>query len=116
MQGADYNKLERNESKRIGAKQQKNSGRGQYQKGDAVLDSPVDSGFVIDYKFAEKSVSLNESMWAKICTDAMKVDPDKSPMLYIVLGGKTRLAVVEYAVLEDLMGMRYNGEHDKINT
>ena len=55
-------------------------------------------------------------MWAKICTDAMKVDPNKSPMLYVVLGGKTRLAVVEYAVLEDLMEMRYNGEHDKNNT
>ena len=115
MQGADYNKLERNESKRIGAKQQKNSGRGQYQKGDAVLGQ-FDEEFVVDFKFADKSVSLNESMWAKICTDAMKVDPDKSPMLYIVLGGKTRLAVVEYAILEDLMEMRYNGEHDKNNT
>ena len=115
MQGADYNKLERNESKRIGAKQQKNSGRGQYQKGDAVLGQ-FDEEFVVDFKFAEKSVTLNENMWAKICTDAMKVDPDKSPMLYIVLGGRTRLAVVEYAVLEDLMEMRYNGEHDKNNT
>ena len=108
MQGADYNKLERNESKRIGAKQQKNSGRGQYQKGDAVLGQ-FDEEFVVDFKFAERSVTLNENMWAKICTDAMKVDPNKSPMLYIVLGGKTRLAVVEYAVLEDLMEMRYNG-------
>ena len=115
MQGADYNKLERNESKRIGAKQQKNSGRGQYQKGDAVLGQ-FDEEFVVDFKFAERSVTLNENMWAKICTDAMKVDPDKSPMLYIVLGGKTRLAVVEYAILEDLMEMRYNGEHDKNNT
>lgn len=115
MQGADYNKLERNESKRIGAKQQKNSGRGQYQKGDAVIGQ-FDEEFVVDFKFAEKSVTLNENMWAKICTDAMKVDPNKSPMLYIVLGGKTRLAVVEYAVLEDLMEMRYNGEHDKNNT
>ena len=115
MQGADYNKLERNESKRIGAKQQKNSGRGQYQKGDAVLGQ-FDEEFVVDFKFAERSVTLNENMWAKICTDAMKVDPNKSPMLYIVLGGRTRLAVVEYAVLEDLMEMRYNGEHDKNNT
>lgn len=115
MQGADYNKLERNESKRIGAKQQKNSGRGQYQKGDAVLGQ-FDEEFVVDFKFAEKSVTLNENMWAKICTDAMKVDPNKSPMLYVVLGGKTRLAVVEYAILEDLMEMRYNGEHDKNNT
>ena len=115
MQGADYNKLERNESKRIGAKQQKNSGRGQYQKGDAVLGQ-FDEEFVVDFKFAERSVTLNENVWAKICTDAMKVDPNKSPMLYIVLGGKTRLAVVEYAILEDLMEMRYNGEHDKNNT
>lgn len=115
MQGADYNKLERNESNRIGAKQQKNSGRGQYQKGDAVLDSPV-GRFVVDYKFADKSVSVNENMWSKICTDAMKVDPNSSPMLYLVLGGKTRLAVIEYAVLEDLINIGYNGEHDKNNT
>ena len=36
---------ERGEAKRDGAKQQKNSGRGQYQKGDAQWNQ-----FVVDYK------------------------------------------------------------------
>ena len=40
MQGADYNKLERNEAKRIGAKQHKNSGRNMV-KGDMSNDTFV---------------------------------------------------------------------------
>lgn len=105
MQGADYNKLEEAESKRIGAKPQKNSGRGHYQKGDAVLPD-----FVVDYKFADKSFTLNEKVWSKLCTDTMRVDTDKSPLLYVVLGGNTRLAVIEYAVLEDLIERAENGD------
>lgn len=96
----DYNKLERSESKRIGAKVHKNSGRGKV-KGDADNDH-----FVIDYKFASKSFTINEAVWGKICSDAMKHDKNKSPMLYLVLGegNKTvRLAVVEYAILEELI-------------
>ena len=104
LQGADYNKMERAESKRIGAKVQKNSGRGQIQKGDAVLPE-----FVIDYKFAEKSFTLNEKVWSKLCTDTMRVDVEKSPLLYVVLNGNTRLAVIEYAVLEDLIERSSNG-------
>lgn len=101
MQGADYNKLEKAESKRIGAKQHKNSGRGKIQKGDSTWGD-----FVVDYKFADKSVTINESMWAKICTDAMKTDMAKSPMLYVVLGGKIKLAIVEAAIIEELMKMQ----------
>ena len=106
MQGADYNKRERSEAKRIGAKPHKNSGRGEIQKGDMSNEQ-----FVIDAKFAFKSFTLNESVWAKVCTDAMKVDRSKDPMLYLVIGegAKTvRLAVVEYSVLEDLI----NGKND----
>ena len=44
---------ERGEAKRDGAKLQKNSGRGQYQKGDATWRS-----FVVDYKEYEKSISI----------------------------------------------------------
>lgn len=97
MQGADYNKLERNEAKRIGAKQHKNSGRNMV-KADMSTDL-----FVIDAKFAKKSFTINEDIWAKICTDAMSVDKKKSPMLYLVIGN-IRLAVIEYDILEEIVG------------
>ena len=98
MQGADYNKLERNEAKRIGAKQHKNSGR------NMVKADMSTSDFVIDAKFADKSFTINAAVWSKTCSDAMSVDKTKSPMLYLVLGGKTRLAVIEYSILEELLG------------
>jgi len=59
---------ERGEIKRDGAKAQKNSGRGDYQKGDAIW-----SDFVVDYKEYEKSISISKSIWAKICTDTLNV-------------------------------------------
>jgi hypothetical protein len=92
---------ERAEIKRDGAKGQKNSGRGDYQKGDATWHS-----FVVDYKEYAKSISVSKDMWAKICTDTFKVSRDKSPVLKLVLGGegsKTRLAVIEWAMLEQLI-------------
>ena len=92
---------ERGEAKRDGAKQQKNSGRGDYQKGDATWKS-----FVVDYKEYEKSISVTQSMWAKICTDTFKVSRDKYPVLKLILGDgsqKTRLAVIEWALLEQLI-------------
>jgi hypothetical protein len=92
---------ERSESKRDGAKQQKNSGRGQYQKGDALWRM-----FVVDYKEYEKSISISQSIWAKICTDTFKVSREKFPLLKIILGkdnAKTRLAVIEWDLLEQLV-------------
>lgn len=92
---------ERAEAKRDGAKQQKNSGRGNYQKGDAQWKS-----FVVDYKEYEKSISISQSMWAKICTDTFKVSRNKYPLLKLILGkdnNKTRLAVIEWSMLEDLI-------------
>jgi hypothetical protein len=92
---------ERGEVKRDGAKAQKNSGRGDYQKGDAIWHN-----FVVDYKEYEKSISISKAIWAKICTDTFKVNRDKSPVLKLVLGGegsKTRLAVIEWAMLEQLI-------------
>ena len=52
---------ERSEAKRDGAKQQKNSGRGVYQKGDAAWKS-----FVVDYKEYERSISISQDIWAKV--------------------------------------------------
>lgn len=92
---------ERSEAKRDGAKQQKNSGRGNYQKGDAQWRN-----FVVDYKEYEKSISISQSIWAKICTDTFKVSRDKYPVLKLILGKdnkKTRLAVIEWSLLEQLV-------------
>ena len=87
---------ERSEAKRDGAKQQKNSGRGNYQKGDAQWKD-----FVVDYKEYEKSISISQDIWAKICTDTFKVSRDKYPLLKLILGKdgrKTRLAVIEWEI------------------
>jgi len=92
---------EANEIKRDGAKGQKNSGRGQYQKGDAKWYN-----FVVDYKESIKSVSVNKDMWAKICTDTFRVDRGMHPLLKLIIGegsSKVRLAVIEWDILEELV-------------
>ena len=92
---------ERREIKRDNAKGHKNSGRGKYQKGDASWKD-----FVVDYKEYEKSISISTDIWAKICTDTFKVSRDKHPLLKLILGkdnNKTRLAVIEWSMLEDLI-------------
>ena len=94
------NKTEASELKRMGAKVHKNSGRGMI-KGDGSLDE-----FVVDVKEYSKSYSISVDSWAKICTDTMRVDKSKSPMLQLVLtdGGRTiRLSVVEWSILEELL-------------
>lgn len=96
---------ERGELKKIGAKPHKNSGRGQYQKGDGATDE-----FIVDVKEAGKSFTLNQDVWAKIVTDTLRTDKTKSPALLLAIGEtrKIRLAVIEWAVLEELME-RANG-------
>lgn len=92
---------ERAEAKRDGAKQQKNSGRGDYQKGDATWN-----GFVVDYKETGRSVTVSKDMWAKICTDTFKVSRSYHPVLKLIIGegsSKTRLAVIEWSLLEQLV-------------
>jgi len=91
---------ERSEIKRDGAKSQKNSGRGPYQKGDAKWHQ-----FLVDYKESNRSFNLNKEVWAKICTDTFKVSRDMHPVLKIILGqdSKVRLGIVEWAVLEELV-------------
>jgi hypothetical protein len=91
---------ERSEAKRDGAKLQKNSGRGPYQKGDAQWND-----FVVDYKEYEKSISITKEIWSKVCTDTFKVGRDKFPVLKLILGSnndKIRLAVIEWALLEEM--------------
>lgn len=89
---------ERGESKRLGAKLGKNSGRGMV-KGDATWEN-----FCIDFKEVGKSFAVNKEVWAKACTDAIKNHAD--PAIIIVLGegnSKVRLAVIELEILEQLV-------------
>jgi hypothetical protein len=94
---------ERSEGKRIGAKLHKNSGRNT-KKGDASWHN-----FVIDFKEVGKSFTLNRDVWAKAVTDALKSNAD--PAIVVVLGEtgrKTRLAVIEMELLEQLLEERDN--------
>jgi len=89
---------EKSESKRIGAKQHKNSGRNT-QKGDATWNN-----FLVDFKECSKSFTLNEEVWAKVVTDAIK--QGKDPALMIILGQgnkKVRLTIIETEMLQQLV-------------
>lgn len=89
---------ERFESKRIGATQHKNSGRNT-KKGDASWNN-----FLIDFKECSKSFTLNEDVWAKVVTDAIK--QGKDPALMIILGNgnkKVRLTIVETEIMQQLV-------------
>ncbi|ASR77348.1 holliday junction resolvase [Streptomyces phage Paradiddles] len=82
---------EQNEIKRDGGKAQKNSGRGQYQKGDATLGP-----FCYDIKEYANSFSVSKTSWGKVCTDAFK-SGRMIPALKLVLGAgnqKVRLWVI----------------------
>lgn len=89
---------ERGEAKRIDAKLQKNSGRGRIHKGDATWKN-----YVLDFKEFTKSFSITQNIWAKVVTDTLKVDRSKSPVIYLVLDGKTRLAIIEWSEFERLV-------------
>jgi hypothetical protein len=88
---------EKSESRRIGAKQHKNSGRNT-KKGDATWRN-----FTVDFKEYPKGITINKDMWAKAVTDAIRNGND--PAIFIVLGegnSKVRLAVIEVNLLEQL--------------
>jgi len=98
---------ERGEAKMDGASLQKNSGRGDYEKGDAKW-----RGFLVDYKEYPKGIRITPEMWAKVCTDAMRTDRSTSPVLKVIMeagGKKIRLAIIEWEVLEELTDVRDNG-------
>lgn len=91
------------EIKRDQAKAQKNSGRGAYQKGDAILDI-----FTVDYKEYEKSFSISKEVWGKICSDSIR-NRDTEPLIKVILGGtnnRTRLGVVSWEIIEDYIRLR----------
>lgn len=89
---------EKSESKRIGAKQHKNSGRNTH-KGDATWKN-----FTVDFKEVGKSFTLNKDVWAKAVTDAIKNNND--PAIIVVIGegnNKVRLAITEFSLLEQFV-------------
>jgi len=89
---------EKSESKRIGAKQHKNSGRNT-KKGDATWEN-----FTVDFKENSKSFTLNQDVWAKATTDAIRNGND--PAIVVVLGEgnkKTRLAIIDLELLEQMV-------------
>lgn len=89
---------ENSESKKIGAKKHKNSGRNT-KKGDATWNN-----FTIDFKECSKSFTINKDVWAKATTDAIKNNND--PAIFIILGEgnqKVRLALIEFGVLEEMV-------------
>jgi hypothetical protein len=89
---------ERGESRRIGAKQHKNSGRGTH-KGDATWEN-----FTVDFKEVGKSFTINKEVWAKATTDAIRNGNDPAIVVVIGEGGnKTRLAVIELSLLEMIL-------------
>lgn len=89
---------EKEEAKRDGAKQVKNSGRG-FRKGDAVMNK-----FVIDYKHNGKSFSLTREGWIKLRKDAWK-STYKHPCLSVVLGpdSDVKVAIIEWDVFKELI-------------
>lgn len=89
---------EQSESKRIGAKQHKNSGRNT-KKGDATWNN-----FTVDFKEYPKGFTVNKDNWAKAVTDAIRNGND--PAIFVVLGegnSKVRLAIIELEILEQLV-------------
>jgi hypothetical protein len=88
------------EARRDGARLQSNSGRGHYQKADALLGD-----MSIDYKEYPKSFSVNRKVWAKVCSDALRNGLDYAPVIKLVLGegfAKVRIAIIEWSYLEHL--------------
>lgn len=94
---------EKIETKRIGAKATKNSGRGNYQKGDALIGD-----FTVDFKEYEKGFTVNKDAWGKICMDAMR-NGNTTPALILILGSgrdRVRLWVVAEDIMEDYIRLR----------
>lgn len=92
---------EKNEARRDGAKLQRNSGRGDFAKGDAKW-----RGFLVDYKEYPKGFRLDLDAWAKVCTDTYRVDHSLMPLLKVILGegrDKVRLNVIAHDDLEALL-------------
>jgi hypothetical protein len=98
---------EKQELKRMGAKPQKNSGRGQYQKADGKLDP-----FLVDVKEFAESFGLSRKVWAKICSDSIRSGGEPSLMIALGSGKDTiRLWVIGDSMFHEMREawLRENG-------
>lgn len=89
---------EKDEARRDGSKLTSNSGRGQYQKGDAT-----DDNFCIDYKEYAETFGVSRKVWAKVNSDAFRMG--KEPALKLVLGtapNRLRLWVISDAMFVEM--------------
>lgn len=88
---------EASEIKRMGAKAQSNSGRGQHDKGDAVLEP-----FLIDIKEYDESFSVSRTNWSKLTLDAFKAGR-RIPAFFLALGSKDTTDKLRLWVISDDM-------------
>ena len=82
--------------KKIGAQPIKNSGRGM-RKGDGIWRH-----FIVDVK-EHKALTLNEKMWAKMCSDAFSHGPEYEPMILAKLPNGSLVAGISFAELRRLV-------------
>lgn len=88
-------KTERAEIIRDGGKPQKNSGRGQIQKGDAKLEP-----FIYDVKEYSKSFDISRSVWVKTTSDAIKGGME--PALKLVIGDEGEVKIRLWVISDDM--------------
>lgn len=102
---------EQEEIKRDGAVAQKNSGRGQVEKGDAVYDGY----WLVDIKEYASSFGVSLTTWAKLCTDAVRAG-NLEPAFKLVLGSglnKIRLFVISEDDFNEYRRLRQEDEARK---
>ena len=92
---------EAGEAKRDGARLQSNSGRGVFQKGDAIFEM-----FCVDYKEYTDGFRVSRRNWGKCVSDALKMK--QWPMMKLVLKDKqsehrVRLFVIEERHFKELL-------------
>ena|ERR1700750_1065027 len=92
---------EASEIKRMGARAQKNSGRGSHDKGDAVLEP-----FLVDIKEYSESFGVSRTNWAKLNSDAYLAGR-RIPAFFLALGtedtnDKLRLWVIHDDMFQEM--------------
>jgi hypothetical protein len=102
-------KTERAEIKKMGGKPQRNSGRGQYQKGDAILGP-----FVVDVKESKMSFTFNKNVWAKICLDSARHRLEPALMVCIGHGsGSVRTWIIGDEMFHEMLSAWQDKYGDK---
>lgn len=88
---------EKKEIARMGAKPQRNSGRGILEKGDATLGP-----FLVDIKEYDESFSVSRKNWAKVQSDAFRAQ-QRQPTFALALGNPDRTDILRLWVISDTM-------------